>query len=148
MLVSHTIEGIPASIDRQRAIQARLTDMTPVMTLLLAEFYAIEEDLFNEQGATGEHGQWDEIKDSTRLRRKEKKDGPILDDTGALRDSLTRGNALGSRRRITPHSFEAGSDLDRAAYVAAGGRRPIDFTASQVEYFNYQVERYVMGEIL
>lgn len=115
------------------------------MELLLAEFYNIEDDLFSSEGQSGEHGKWDDIKEDTRRRRKAKPDGPILDDTGALRASLTRGNALGSRRRITSHSFEAGSDLPYSDLQ--GERRPIDFTARQVEYMNDIVAAYVMGEL-
>lgn len=146
MLVSQHVAGLRPSIDRQRAIIARIQDLSPIMDVLTKELYAIEEDLFNSEGDSGRHGQWDEITAETRRRRKVKKDGPILDDTGALRASLTRPNALGSRRIISRNGLQIGSALKYADKQKQ--RRPIDFTLSQVNYMNLQVQRYVMGEIL
>lgn len=151
MLVRQEISGIKESIDGMEGIQARMADQRPVFNLLLGEFYTIEEDLFENEGATGEHGKWADIKDATRKRRKSRTgndEGKILHDTGALERSLTRPNQLGSRRVITAHTMSVGSALPQAAYAKRTERRPIDFTISQAEYFKLQIQRYVMGEIL
>ena len=146
MLISQHVAGLRPSIDRQKAIIARINDLTPVMDVLTKELYAIEEDLFNSEGSSGRHGKWDDITEETRRKRRDKKDGPILDDTGALRASLTHPNALGSRRVISRNGLQIGSALPYADKQKQ--RRPIDFTLSQVNYMNLQVQRYVMGEIL
>lgn len=151
MLVRQTIHGIAESQDSMHAIQARMEDQRPVFSLLQAEFYNIEEDLFASEGNTGEHGAWRDISDATRARR-DRRNGSgsekILHDTGALEASLTRPNQLGSRRVITRHTMSIGSALPQADYAERTGRRPIDFTISQQDYFVLQIQRYVMGEIL
>lgn len=151
MLVRQTIHGITESVESMQLIQARMEDQRPVFTLLQAEFYNIEEDLFASEGQTGRHGPWDDISDETRARRQRRNnsgDGKILHDTGALEASLTRPNQRGSRRVITRHMMNIGSALPQASYAEHTNRRPIDFTVSQEDYFILQIQRYVMGEIL
>lgn len=91
----------------------------------------IERELFETEGASGEHGAWEGHKDPRRSG-----DGPILRQSEALFNSLTDANDPNHRFVITPYGFAMGTALPYAEFIQRGtknmpARRIIDFTWPQ-----------------
>ena len=93
-----------------------LSDLRPVFPPLIDEFYRIEQEQFDSEGAAG--GQrWQKLSDNY-VPRKEKQFGslPILQATGDLMASLTDFEAPDVVLRITPDELGIGTNVPYAIY--------------------------------
>lgn len=92
-------------------LRASIADLRPLYEEVLEPaFYAEREEDFASQGARV--GGWIELEERYRAWKAIHYPGkPILQLTGALKDSLTKQGATGQVRRIDGRSMEIGTDL-------------------------------------
>ena len=127
-------------------VQSRLTQWAsragntiPAMKAIEVMLEEKERDLFESDGASGRHGGWDELKDSTKEQKEASGMHPeILRATDYLFASLTDGDDEFAIRDIGPGFLRFGTSLPYAAIQASGftsragnhvpARRPIDWT--------------------
>jgi phage gpG-like protein len=89
----------------------------------------LERNLFDTEGASGEHGAWEGHKDARRSADSSK----ILQASGDLFRSLTNEDDPNHRFIITPSGFAMGTALSYAEFIQTGTkwmpkRRLFDFT--------------------
>lgn len=107
-----------------------------------SRFYEIEKQLFGSEGATGQHGKWQELSSPYKeVKSAEFGDLPILQRDGNLMKSMTSEGADGAVVERTPQTLTLGSSLPTAAFHSSDEprtkiplRRIVDFTNKQKEY--------------
>ena len=120
-------------------------DFTPAWNLIADDFNEMETNLFNSQGASGGKA-WAPLAPST-LRRKK---GPsILNETGALRRSLTRPGGH-NIRKISKTEARLGTRDPKAMYHYYGTRRmprrePILITEVDRKRWIKLMQRHLVG---
>lgn len=133
------IRGDQKIMSRMTQWARRAGDTVPVMEAISEGLEAKERDLFESEGATGRHGAWQELEESTKEQKESQAQYPeILRRTDALFDSLTDSSDENAIRQIGPGFLRFGSKLPYAeihqkGFTDRGGnhveaRRPIDFT--------------------
>lgn len=97
----------------------------------------LEKELFETQGASGEHGAWEGHKEGSRSQ---KEGHEVLRRTDALFNSLTNADDTNHRFIVTPSGWAMGTALDYAEFIQRGTRhmprrRIFDFTWEQRQGF-------------
>jgi phage gpG-like protein len=123
----------------------RVGDLEPAFEALADDFLSIESKQFSSEGGFAS-GSWAPLAESTVRRRGSA--GPILDDSGDLRRSLTQEGAKGSVRQITSDSLFVGTDVDYAQYHQTGTsrmprRRPVEFRDADRRRWVKAIQRYL-----
>lgn len=139
------VEGDVALRAKFSRFASKIDDFTPAWNLIAEDFYQLEEDLFNSQGASGLRG-WAPLAPST-LRRKK---GPsILVESGALRRSLTRPGGR-NIRKITRSEARFGSKDPKVVFHFYGTRtmprrEPIQLTEADKKRWVKLVQRHLVS---
>ncbi len=120
--------------------------LQPVLDDIGDRFLDIELAQFRSEGARGSGG-WAQLAPSTVRARGSAH--PILDDTGALRRSLTLSGATGSVRRLTSTSLLIGTEVDYARYHATGTRHmparpPVALLPTDVDRFGQMMSEHLL----
>jgi hypothetical protein len=102
----------------------------------------IEKDLFESEGATGEHGGWPGYTEGSRAA---KTSTSLLRQTDALFNSLTEASDPNHRFIVTRSGWGMGTNLDYAEFIQTGTknmpqRRLFDWTIEQRQSF-VEIER-------
>lgn len=133
----------------------RVLDMRPAWQSIVDQFLAFEARQFATEGAAGSGG-WAPLADATieaRLARGGQA-GPVLDDTGALKNSLTVKGAANQVLELTPDRMSVGTLDPKATFHQQGtsrmqARKPIDLPESTRKDFAKTAQRWwVRGEVL
>lgn len=96
----------------------------------------IERELFETEGASGEHGSWAPHKDERRSADSQK----ILQSSRALFESITEPDDPNHRFIVTPMGWAMGTSLNYSEFIQTGtkwmpARRLFDFTWPQRQGF-------------
>lgn len=112
--------------------RGHMENLKPVWDDVQAEFYKIETQLFDTQGASGASGKWKPLSIPYRKYKIEKYGfaEPILHRTYALRATLTQNVQSVSIVRKKKQEMEIGTSLPRAARQYKAGRKAIDLDQS------------------
>jgi len=103
--------------DSLNALQARLSDLSPAMAMIAEDARQMAADQFASAGAAG-GTPWAPLAPST-LKRKHRAGG-ILQDTGALFDSLTDPESVDHVEAIDSRSLAIGTNLPYAMFQQSG----------------------------
>jgi phage gpG-like protein len=98
-------------------LQAQLSDLSPAMTMIAGDFRQMVADQFASAGLAG-GTPWAALAPST-LKRK-RSGGGILQNTGALLDSLTDPESADHVETIDQQSLTFGTDLAYAMFHQTG----------------------------
>lgn len=140
-----SVEGDVALQTKFSRFADKIDDWTPAWNLIAEDFYEMEENLFNSQGASGIRG-WAPLAPST-LRRKK---GPsILVETGALRKSLTKPGGT-NIRKLSRTEARLGSRDPKVAFHFFGTRtmprrEPIQITEKDKKRWVKLVQRHLVS---
>ena len=117
--------GHREAMRRVRSLGDHAGDMSPVYMWISRDFERIENQQFDSQGTYGGHT-WEPISRSwARHKAKVGGDPRVLHFRLALRESLTRRNALGAVRTVRPHEVLMGTRIPYAKFHVTGtGRMP------------------------
>lgn len=145
--ISIQVDG-KAEFDRVfKRLDANFSDLTSVWEAVKQEFWQIEKEQFDSQGASGAGGKWQSLADSTRAQkiRKYGRFEPILVASGRLKKSLT-GQTSDTVLNVTKNSLEVGSRLPYSKYHQRGGKRlpqrkPISFSDRQKLRMQKRIQR-------
>lgn len=117
------------------------------------DFERIQREQFASQGARGEGGSWTPLSPAYALAKARRFPGrPILEATGRLKGSLTGRGHPDSFRRLTPTSYERGTNVPYASAHARGtarmpARPPIGVTEADVTRWAEGLTDYVGREL-
>lgn len=85
-----TVDGLPELQRGFNQVEQELRDLTEVFQDLKPDLFQIEKQLFDSEGASGEHGKWPALSASyAPIKQKAVGIKPILQFTGGLKSDLT-----------------------------------------------------------
>lgn len=125
---------------------ATLSDLTEVWEEVKLEFWEIEKEQFDSEGAAGASGKWKPLSPKYAARKIEKYgDKLILQRTDALYKSMT-GKTNDTVLEIKKDSIAIGSSLARAKYHHRGGgrlpkREVISFSDAQKKRLQKRIQK-------
>lgn len=130
-------------------LDANFDDLTPIWPAVRSKFYEIETQQFDSEGDKGGSGRWQAL--SARYAAQKVAtygDKPILEATGALRESLTSDGA-GSYYWADKHEVAIGTTIPYAMYHQRGvgklpQRKPISFSDEQKR----DLMKTIQGELI
>lgn len=109
-------------------VEEHISDLRPVWPAVAAEFYAIEEEQFESEGAHGASGKWKPLSPAYKKWKELNHPGEsILKLFHPLYESLTRHDAPDSIYRLDPQEMTLGSKTPYAS-VHQRTRPPISLT--------------------
>lgn len=136
-------------------ITDRANDLRPVFEVLANDFYRIETEQFDSEGAYASGG-WKPLT-AAYLKDKVRRgyDHRILHRTKAMRNSLTRMGARGSVRRIRAETMELGTSITnkkgfpypkvhQTPRRGQARRRPVEFREADKRSWVKAVQRFVV----
>jgi phage gpG-like protein len=133
-------------LDRElERITDRTADLTPVWDDIIDDFLRLETRQFDTQGVYS--GGWSPLSPAYAARKAREFPGqPILQATGDLMRSLTRGPAV---RIVRPQSVMFGSDVEYGRYHQAGTpnmpqRRPVDLPEATRRDWVQRIHRFIV----
>lgn len=98
-----------------------LSDLSKPFEKASEVFYRFEKDAFETEGASSAARRWTSLtRQYARWKEKVAPGKPILELTGALRDSMTGPDAPDSFQRIQPQELAIGTTLDYAPFHQSG----------------------------
>lgn len=115
----------------------RLSDLRPIWPEVIREFYLIEAEQFESEGAAGASGRWAPLSDVyAKYKAVAYPDKPILQADEDLVKSLTDPEALGAILRPDEQELTIGTSVPYATAHQRGTRRmparpPISFSEAQ-----------------
>ena len=136
-MVGIEVSGSERLLEALDDLGLTLKDFRSVWVAASREFYDIERELFDSEGATGEAGAWAPLTRAyAKWKAKRAPGKPILELTGQLKRSLTRPNAKFSTRRVTAEEMIVGTTDPKAVFHYRGTRKmvarpPVSLTAQQ-----------------
>lgn len=124
----------------------RANNVRPVLESLAHDFLSIERAQFKSEGARGSGG-WAPLAPSTVAKRGSAH--PILFETGALYDSLTKPGNKGAVRNITADGMTVGTTVPYARFHQHGTgrmprRRPVEFTEADRRAWVKAIQRFIV----
>lgn len=134
------LEGVPTLIRRVNGVKGKVKDLRKAWKKIGEDFRKTEERVFNGQGYYGSRPGWTPLTPKYREWKDKHYPGkPILQQTGALKSSLTKKGA-GHIEIIRRTSITLGSNDPKFKWHQKGtkkmvARPPITFT-------NYQAEKW------
>lgn len=114
-----------------------LSDLRPVWPNVIREFYLIEAEQFQSEGAAGASGKWAALSNVyAKYKQVAHPDKPILRADDELFESLTNPEAAGAILRPDEQELTIGTSVPYAAFHQRGTRRmparpPISLAESQ-----------------
>lgn len=109
-----------------------LDDMRPLWPNVIAEFYLIEQEQFDTEGAAGGSGKWPALSEPYKTWKEAHYPGePILQRDHDLIESLTDPEASGAILRPGQDELVLGTSVPHARIHQRRGRPPISFSESQ-----------------
>lgn len=120
------VEGVPVLDRAFNRIDEHISDLRSAWPAVAQEFYAIELEQFESQGAAGASGRWVSLSDAyERFKVRAFPGEPILQATHALKDSMTSPDALDSVFIPEPQQLTLGTRREGArAHQRGVGRLP------------------------
>lgn len=98
-----------------------LSDLSKPLEKASEVFYRFEKDAFETEGASSKARRWADLtRQYARWKEKVAPGKPILELTGALRDSMTGPDATDSFRKIEPQELAIGTTLFYAEFHQTG----------------------------
>lgn len=85
--MSWTVDGLDEAVDNLRGIEARLSDLTPVMRVISEDLKTFIDSRF-ESSQSPSGAPWQPLKPATIARRRQGSSKPLV-DTGRLRNSIS-----------------------------------------------------------
>ncbi len=135
--------------DTERALEGmvhRGENLRPALSDIADDFLDLQGEQFRSEG--GRSMVWKPLRPSTIRQRGSAH--PILDDSDALRNSLTRQGAAGQIRQLTgPTSLIVGTDVQYAGFHQTGTRHmverpPVDLLPSDRERWAGIISRWLL----
>lgn len=109
-----------------------LDDFRPVWPPVIREFYLIEAEQFESEGAVGGSGRWEPLSETYREWKEVHYPGePILQRDHDLVESLTDPEAAGAILQPREDELIMGSSVPHARIHQRKGRPPISFSEAQ-----------------
>jgi hypothetical protein len=139
--------------------QERAADLSPAFEVLADDFLAIETHQFASEG--GNSGHWAPLAPATIAARSARSEFAhlfgyhqpdpggirILDETGRLKDSLTKPDHADAVRDIGPREMFVGTAVEYAQYHQAGTsrmpqRKPVELTRADKDRWIRSLQRF------
>lgn len=142
--------GVPVLDRAFNRIDEYISDLRSVWPSVSREFYAIELEQFESQGAAGASGRWAPLSDAyARFKVRAFPGEPILQATHALKDSMTSPDALDSIFIPEPQQLTIGSKREGArAHQRGGGRLPARPIISLTEAQKRRIQKAIQSELV
>ena len=119
-----------------------LDDMRPLWPNVIAEFYLIEQEQFDTEGAAGATGRWPALSPAYKAWKDVHYPGePILQREHDLIASLTDPEASGAILRPGEDELIMGTSVPYALVHQRRGRPPISFSESQKRRIQKALQR-------
>lgn len=144
------VEGIPVLDRAFNRIDEYISDLRSVWPAVSQEFYAIELEQFESQGAAGASGRWTPLSDAyARFKVRVFPGEPILQATHALKDSMTSPDALDSVFIPEPQQLAIGTKREGArAHQRGVGRLPARPIISMTEGQKRRLTKAIQSELV
>lgn len=144
MQLAMDVDGFAGTTRLFSEMQRRGRSLYPVLRQVADDFLEMEREQFRSEGARA--AIWKPLSAATVRQRGTAH--PILNETSALRDSLTIEGARNAVRVITATSLLAGTDDPKATYHQTGTRnmverRVIDVLPSDRDRWADMIARYL-----
>jgi phage gpG-like protein len=125
-----------------------VSDLTPAWEDIRDYFWQVEGELFDSEGSSGESGLWQPLSPQYAAWKAIHYGTPILERTGALRESLTGGD--GSQVQISPMRLGIGSTVFYGIFHQMGTskmpqRKAIDLTYENQQEIARAVQRHLVN---
>lgn len=115
------IEGFDDVYQAFAKLEQRLRDLSKPLQKAGDQFYRFEKDAFDSEGTSSAAGRWSPLTRHYAQWKKRVAPGkPILELTGALRDSMTGPNSPDSYRQISPSEIAIGTTLVYSKFHQTG----------------------------
>lgn len=103
-----------------------LSDLSKPLEKASEVFYRFEKDAFETEGASSKARRWTALtRQYARWKEKVAPGKPILELSGALRDSMTGPDAPDSFYKVQPQELAIGTTLDYASFHQTGTKRMV-----------------------
>lgn len=118
---SFEIDGVPAFDRAFNRIEQELDDLRSIWPAVAKEFYQIEVEQFESEGAAGASGKWAALSPAyARYKAVKFPNQPILRATTSLFDAMTNPDALGAVFKPEKSQLTIGANIDYGTYHQRG----------------------------